>query len=32
MTNVPNPVILIRQPKRLPWLKWLRRIHAWAGL
>jgi len=23
MTNVPNPAILIRQPKRLPWLKWL---------
>ncbi len=23
---------LIRQPKRLPWLKWLRRIHAWVGL
>ena len=20
------------QPKRLPWLKWLRRIHAWVGL
>jgi hypothetical protein len=24
--------ILIRQPKRMPWLKWLRRIHAWVGL
>ncbi len=23
---------LIRQPKRMPWLKWLRRIHAWVGL
>ncbi len=23
---------LIRQPKRLPWLKWLRRVHAWVGL
>lgn len=32
MTNVSNPAILIRQPKRLPWLKWLRRIHAWVGL
>jgi uncharacterized protein len=21
-----------RQPKRLPWLKWLRRVHAWIGL
>jgi hypothetical protein len=32
MTNAQNPAILIRQPKRLPWLKWLRRIHAWVGL
>lgn len=32
MTNVQNPAILTRQPKRLPWLKWLRRIHAWVGL
>jgi hypothetical protein len=32
MTNVQNPEILARQPKRLPWLKWLRRIHAWVGL
>ena len=23
---------LNRQPKRIPWLKWLRRIHAWVGL
>jgi hypothetical protein len=23
---------LILQPKRLPWLKWLRRVHAWVGL
>jgi len=32
MTNVQNPELLIRQSKRLPWLKWLRRIHAWVGL
>lgn len=32
MTNMQNPAILTRQPKRLPWLKWLRRIHAWVGL
>lgn len=32
MTNAQNPAILIRQPKRLPWLKWLRRTHAWVGL
>jgi hypothetical protein len=32
MTNAQNPALLIRQPKRLPWLKWLRRIHAWVGL
>jgi hypothetical protein len=23
---------LIRQPNRIRWLKWLRRIHAWLGL
>ncbi|MCK9395063.1 MAG: PepSY-associated TM helix domain-containing protein [Methylobacter sp.] len=32
MTNTQNPEALIRQPKRMPWLKWLRRIHAWVGL
>jgi hypothetical protein len=32
MANVQTPETLIRQPKRLPWLKWLRRIHAWVGL
>lgn len=32
MTNAQNPDISIRHPKRLPWLKWLRRIHAWVGL
>ncbi len=26
------PEKLIRQPKRIRWLKWLRRIHAWIGL
>ena len=32
MTNMQNPWTLIRQPRRMPWLKWLRRIHAWVGL
>ncbi len=32
MTTVQNPEILIRKPKRIQWLKWLRRIHAWVGL
>lgn len=32
MTNIQNPEILIRKPKRIQWLKWLRRIHAWVGL
>lgn len=32
MTNVHNPEQLIRKSNRLPWLKWLRRIHAWVGL
>ena len=32
MTNVQSPEMLIRQPKRFRWLKWLRRIHAWVGL
>lgn len=30
--NVQNPGTLVQKPKRLPWLKWLRRIHAWVGL
>ncbi|MDD5461775.1 MAG: PepSY-associated TM helix domain-containing protein [Methylococcales bacterium] len=32
MMNVPASKALIRHPKRLPWLKWLRRTHAWIGL
>jgi hypothetical protein len=32
MAQTPKLENLIRQPKRLPWLKWLRRIHAWVGL
>lgn len=32
MTNAQKPETLIRQPQRMPWLKWLRRIHAWVGL
>ena len=32
MTNVQSPEMLIRQPKRFRWLKWLRRTHAWVGL
>ncbi|TAK63806.1 MAG: peptidase [Methylobacter sp.] len=32
MMNVQNPGTLVQKPKRLPWLKWLRRIHAWVGL
>ncbi len=34
MTQTRNmeTVTLTRQPKRMPWLKWLRRIHAWVGL
>jgi hypothetical protein len=32
MTNVPYPETLIQQPKRIRWLKWLRRVHAWVGL
>ncbi|MGZ4954278.1 MAG: PepSY-associated TM helix domain-containing protein [Methylobacter sp.] len=32
MTNVQNPALLIRKPKRIQWLKWLRRTHAWVGL
>jgi hypothetical protein len=32
MTNVQNPTIFIQQPKRIQWLKWLRRVHAWVGL
>ncbi len=30
--HIPNPETLPRQSKRIPWLKWLRRIHAWVGL
>ncbi|MGZ4989339.1 MAG: PepSY-associated TM helix domain-containing protein [Methylobacter sp.] len=32
MTNVQNPELLTRKPKRIQWLKWLRRTHAWVGL
>jgi hypothetical protein len=32
MAQTPNPEMLLRQPKRIHWLKWLRRIHAWVGL
>lgn len=32
MNLIQNPEIAIRQSKRTPWLKWLRRIHAWVGL
>lgn len=32
MTNIQNPEILIRKSKRIQWLKWLRRTHAWVGL
>lgn len=32
MTNAQSPELSIRQPKRIHWLKWLRRTHAWVGL
>ncbi|MGZ5599751.1 MAG: PepSY-associated TM helix domain-containing protein [Methylobacter sp.] len=32
MTNVQNPELLTRKPKRIQWLKWLRRTHACVGL
>ncbi len=32
MPLIKKPEIAIRQAKRTPWLKWLRRIHAWVGL
>lgn len=32
MTNTKNPDALLQPPKRIHWLKWLRRIHAWVGL
>lgn len=32
MMKMLNPENLIQQPKRIHWLKWLRRIHAWTGL
>jgi uncharacterized protein len=32
MTNVQNPETLIQPAKRIQWLKWLRRFHAWVGL
>ncbi|MDP1772762.1 MAG: PepSY-associated TM helix domain-containing protein [Methylobacter sp.] len=32
MAQTQTSKTLLRQPKRLPWLKWLRRIHAWVGL
>ncbi|MCK9620743.1 MAG: PepSY-associated TM helix domain-containing protein [Methylobacter sp.] len=32
MTQTQNPETVIRQPKRIQWLKWLRRVHAWVGL
>jgi len=30
--NAQNPEALVRKPKQIPWLKWLRRLHAWIGL
>jgi len=30
--NAQNPEALVRKPKQIPWLKWLRRVHAWVGL
>ncbi len=32
MTLIQKPEIAIRQAQRTPWLKWMRRIHAWVGL
>jgi len=32
MTHIHNPEIVIRKSKRIQWLKWLRRTHAWVGL
>ena len=32
MTNTQKQETLLQPPKRIYWLKWLRRIHAWAGL
>ena len=32
MTNTQKPDALLHPPKRIHWLKWLRRIHAWVGL
>ena len=32
MINTQKPDVLRHPPKRIHWLKWLRRIHAWVGL
>lgn len=32
MTNMQHFAASIQQPKRISWLKWLRRFHAWVGL
>jgi hypothetical protein len=32
MTHIQNLETLNQPPKRIRWLKWLRRIHAWVGL
>jgi len=32
MTSTQKPDALHQPRKRIHWLKWLRRIHAWVGL
>lgn len=32
MTTAQNPQFRTQQPQRVPWMKWLRRVHAWIGL
>ncbi|MGZ5051942.1 MAG: PepSY-associated TM helix domain-containing protein [Methylobacter sp.] len=32
MTTAQNSKIRTQQPQRVPWMKWLRRVHAWIGL
>jgi len=32
MTKAQTAKTSIQQPQRIPWMKWLRRVHAWTGL
>jgi hypothetical protein len=32
MATAQNSKIQTQQPQRVPWMKWLRRVHAWIGL